>query len=49
MKHFPPKLFLRFFRWYCRPRLRDHIEGDLMEEYNERVNASGKRKADLRI
>ncbi|MEP6737377.1 MAG: ABC transporter permease [Chryseolinea sp.] len=43
----PPKLFLRFFRWYCDPGLKDHIEGDLMELYNERVSESGKRKADL--
>ncbi|MEO5977055.1 MAG: ABC transporter permease [Chryseolinea sp.] len=43
----PPKLFLRFFRWYCDPGLKDHIEGDLMELYNDRVSESGKRKADL--
>lgn len=43
----PPKLPLRFFRWYCNPHLRDHIEGDLMELYNERINELGKAKADL--
>jgi putative ABC transport system permease protein len=42
----PPGFFLRFFRWYCHPKLKDHIEGDLMEVYNEQVKASGKRKAD---
>jgi putative ABC transport system permease protein len=42
----PPRFFLRFFRWYCHPKLKDHIEGDLMEVYNEQVKASGKRKAD---
>ena len=43
----PPRLFRQFFRWFCLPRLRDHIEGDLMELYNERVNKKGRRKADI--
>jgi putative ABC transport system permease protein len=45
----PPRLFLRFFRWYCHPRLADHIEGDLQEIYGERAGKSGKRWADLRF
>jgi len=45
----PPKLFLNFFRWYCHPKLRGHIEGDLMELYNERVKEFGKRKADRKF
>src|SRR5688572_29841280 len=45
-KHRPPSLFLRFFRWYCHRSLRDHIEGDLMELYNER-RADSPRKANL--
>ncbi len=45
----PPKLFLRFFRWFCHPALRDYIEGDLMEIYQGRLTASGKRKADLKF
>jgi putative ABC transport system permease protein len=45
----PPKLFLRFFRWYCNPKLVNHIEGDLMELYRERVRALGKRKADAKF
>ena len=49
MKNLPPKFFLRFFAWYCHPKLRDHIEGDLIEVYNERLNNSGKRKADRRF
>lgn len=49
MKHAPPQLFLRFFRWYCHPKLVDHIEGDLIEEYHERVRESGKRKADRKF
>lgn len=43
----PPNVFLRFFRWFCHPGLRDPIEGDLMELYREKVRSSGKRKADL--
>jgi putative ABC transport system permease protein len=45
----PPKLFLRFFRWYCHPKLVDHIEGDLLEDYGDRLKKSGKRKADIRF
>jgi putative ABC transport system permease protein len=43
----PPKLFLRFFRWFCHPQLLKYIEGDLMELYDERVKEFGKRRADL--
>ena len=49
MHNTPPRIFQRFFRWYCHPRLKDHIEGDLMEVYNERVVTDGKRKADLQF
>ncbi|HEY9045923.1 MAG TPA: ABC transporter permease [Ohtaekwangia sp.] len=46
----PPRLFLRFFRWYCHPKLRDYIEGDLMELYYERYDArSSKRYADIQF
>jgi putative ABC transport system permease protein len=45
----PPKLFLRFFRWFCHPELKNYIEGDLMELYLERVNQNGKRKADIKF
>ncbi len=45
----PPRLPLRFFRWFCHPKLRDHIEGDLMEVYHERLKELGKRKADLKF
>lgn len=48
-KQFPPKLFLRFFRWFCHPDLRDFIEGDLRELYAERYEYTGKRRADLRF
>ena len=49
MSHRPPKLFMRFFRWFCHPDLRTYIEGDLIELYNERIQVSGNRKADLRF
>ncbi|MCW5911673.1 MAG: ABC transporter permease [Cyclobacteriaceae bacterium] len=42
----PPQFPLRFFRWYCHPKLRNSIEGDLMELYEERKNKIGKLKAD---
>src|SRR5258706_9568849 len=45
----PPKIFLRFFRWYCHPKLRDSIEGDLLELYEERLKGIGKRKADRKF
>ena len=45
----PPRLFHRFFRWYCRPAIRDHIEGDLIELYGQRVNTKGRRKANIQF
>src|SRR5690606_11368385 len=45
----PPGFFLRFFRWYCHPKLVRHIEGDLMELYGERTRELGKRKADVKF
>src|SRR5258708_5082326 len=48
-KNKPPNLFLKFFRWFCHPKLKDHIEGDLLECYNEQVREKGKRKADLKF
>src|SRR5688572_3396217 len=47
--HTPPKYFLKFFRWFCHPKLRNYIEGDLMELYDERLNEYGKRKADWKF
>jgi putative ABC transport system permease protein len=49
IKPYPPNLFLRFFRWYCDPRLADDIEGDLIEVYRKRVRKKGKRNADFRF
>ena len=49
MRNTPPQSFLRFFRWFCHPKLRNHIEGDLMELYNERAKEFGKSKADRKF
>jgi hypothetical protein len=49
MKSTPPLFFLKFFRSFCHPKLRDSIEGDLMELYQERVENVGKRKADRKF
>jgi predicted permease len=49
MRNLPPQFFIRLFRWYCQPRLRDYIEGDLMEVYRERLKRWGKRKADAQF
>lgn len=45
----PPRLPLRFFRWFCHPKLRDAIEGDLIELYGERRVKNGKWKADVKF
>src|SRR5579872_4168989 len=45
----PPNLFLKFFRWYCHPNSLDHIEGDLIEVYRQRLKKVGKRNADLKF
>jgi putative ABC transport system permease protein len=37
MKTHPLQTTLRFFRWYCHPKLPERIEGDLMEVYDQRV------------
>jgi putative ABC transport system permease protein len=49
MQPLPPKGFLTFFRWYCHPRLIDHIEGDLIENYRHRLRKGSKTKADLKF
>ena len=47
MNNRPPKLPLSFFRWYCHPKIQDYIEGDLVEMYERRLRAYGKRRADI--
>ncbi len=43
-KHNPPKLPLRFFRWFCHPEYREDIEGDLLERFDSRVVDKGPTK-----
>jgi putative ABC transport system permease protein len=45
----PPRLFHRFLRWFCNPKLLDRIEGDLLEVYLDNMERSGKRKANTRF
>jgi ABC-type antimicrobial peptide transport system permease subunit len=47
MKHSPPRLVVRFFRWFCRRDLAAYIEGDLMELYHERVETKGRKAANI--
>ncbi|MEP5614425.1 MAG: ABC transporter permease [Cyclobacteriaceae bacterium] len=36
-KNIPPKLPLRFFRWFCDPDYVEDIEGDLLERFQKRT------------
>lgn len=49
MENFPPRILIRFFRWYCHPRIVDYIEGDLIEVYRQRLEKMSKQKANLRF
>ncbi|MEQ8473440.1 MAG: ABC transporter permease [Marinoscillum sp.] len=40
----PPKIPLRFLRWFCKPELLKYIEGDLIELYKENLER-GKGRA----
>ncbi len=37
IRHKPPKLALRFFRWYCRPDRLEELEGDIEEFFYLRL------------
>ncbi len=41
----PPKLPLRFFRWFCHPDYVEDIEGDLLERFEKRAEEAGREKA----
>ena len=43
----PPKWIQRFFRWYCNLSHQEHLEGDLFELFERRVQQKGLRKARL--
>lgn len=44
-KQHPPHIFLRLFRWFCRPDFREEIEGDLFEQYHIHAEQFGRKKA----
>ncbi|WP_367281895.1 permease prefix domain 2-containing transporter [Tunicatimonas pelagia] len=41
----PPKLLLRFFRWFCRPEYLEEIEGDMEERFRDNLERHSIRKA----
>jgi putative ABC transport system permease protein len=41
MKHQPPKIPLRFLRWFCKPELLRYVEGDLIELFEENLHTKG--------
>ena len=43
----PPKMALRFLKWFCHPDLIEDVEGDLCELYKKRLEAGKRAKADL--
>ncbi len=45
----PPRLIMRFFRWFCHSELRRYVEGDLEELYQERLMTYGKGKANRKF
>lgn len=46
-KQEPPRLLVRFFRWYCNDHLSEAVLGDMLELYERRRKKMGKRKADF--
>ncbi len=47
-KRTPPKLPLRFFRWFCHPDYREDIEGDLLERFNTNARDKSTTKAKIK-
>lgn len=41
----PPRRSTRFLRWFCKPDLLEEIEGDLQEEYDERLQRMSATRA----
>lgn len=41
----PPRMLIRFFRWFCDPYCAEDIEGDLLERFDKRNNNNGKWSA----
>ncbi len=49
MNRRPPKFFIKFFLWFCRPSLQETILGDLEEQFDEDVKSFGPFKAKRRF
>ena len=49
MTSFPQRLAFRLLKWVCPANLLETIEGDLIEQYEDDVEALGKRKAKGRL
>lgn len=45
----PPRLFMRFFRWFCRRDYLEDIEGDLNERFDQLIDEFGERGAKRRF
>jgi putative ABC transport system permease protein len=43
----PPRWATKFLHWYCKDDLVEEIEGDILEEYNIRLQDASKVRADL--
>lgn len=41
----PPKLILRFLKWFCDPHMHRYLEGDLLELFEAEVSQKGSRRA----
>src|SRR5689334_5771560 len=48
-KNNPPRMALRFLKWFCPAHLYEGIEGDLMEAFDSDVEQVGVRKARRRF
>lgn len=45
----PPRVLMRFLKWFCKPEYHADIEGDLLELYERRLSGRGKADANLRL
>ncbi|MEP1033959.1 ABC transporter permease [Ekhidna sp.] len=45
----PPRLFVNFFKWYCKPSLQETILGDMEEQFDEDLEQYGASKAKRRF
>lgn len=45
----PPKIAIKFFKWFCKPRLHTYLEGDLLELFELNVQDRGLRTAKWRF